>query len=134
MVLAPAGDAALDEIAERRAEDAREIDAPVLLEVLVLDGGDGVVENPGALLPGHQDAALQGEAADELAVIGVDFGDDVGTIGFQGADFREVAGVNEEQAASGAERDRAQEEKGERDAVNQFPAAEAQRDRGQAQH
>jgi len=59
----------------------------VILEVLVLDGGNGVVEDFRNLLPGHEDAALQGEAADKLAIVGVDFGDDVGAIGFQGVDF-----------------------------------------------
>jgi hypothetical protein len=48
-----AGDAALHEISESGAEDARKVDSPVLLEVLVLDGEDGVVEDLGALLVSH---------------------------------------------------------------------------------
>ncbi len=85
--------------------DAREIYAPVILEVLVFDGGDRVVENARGLFVSHEDAALQREAADHLAVVGVNFGDYRGAIGFEGADFREVAGVHEEQSASRAERD-----------------------------
>ncbi len=83
----PAGDAALDDVADCGAEHARKVDAPVLFEVLVLDGGDGVVQHFRTLLISHQDAALQREAAGE-----------------------------------------------QRDAVNQFPAAQAQRDRWQGQH
>ncbi len=91
------------------AGDAREIDAPVIFEVLVLDGGDRVVEDFGDLLIGHEDAALESEAADHLAVVGVDFGDYRGAIGFEGANFGEVAGVDEEESAGGAERDGAEE-------------------------
>src|SRR2546427_2304732 len=53
-----ASDAALDDISHRSAEQARKIDAPVLFEVLVLDGGDRAVQNFGALLVSHEDAAL----------------------------------------------------------------------------
>ncbi len=73
--------------------------------MLVFDRGDRVVENPGDLLPGHQDAALQGEAADELAVVGIDFGDYVRAVSFKGANFGQVALVNEKQSRRGAEHD-----------------------------
>ena len=106
----------------------------MIFEVLVFDGGDRVVENLGGLLPGHQDAALQREAADELAIVGVDFGDDVGAVGFERANFGQIAFVDEEQARGGAQSDGAEKKKSERDAVNQFPAAEAQGDWGQTQH
>jgi len=76
------------------------VHAPVILEVLVFDGRDCVVENLGDLLPGHQDTALQGEAADELAVVGIDFRDYVGTIGFEGANFGQVAFVNKQHPAA----------------------------------
>jgi len=102
--------------------------------MLVFDGGDGVIEDLGTLLVGHQDAALQREAAGELAVIGVNFGDDVRAVSFQRANFRQVAGVHEEQAAARAQRNGAKNQKSQRDAVNQFPAAQAQCDRWQAQH
>ena len=39
------GFTALDEVAVGGAGDTGKIDAPVILEVLVLDGGDGVVED-----------------------------------------------------------------------------------------
>ena len=81
------------------------------------------------MLVGHQDAALQSEAADHLSVIGVDFGDDCGAIGFERANFREVAGVDEEQSAGGAERDGAEEQEAEGDAVNELEAAEAESER-----
>ena len=91
--------------------------------MLVLDSGNGVVENFRTLLVGHQDTALDGKAAGELAVIGIDLRHHIGAIGFQRADFRQVACVNEKKTASRAQRNRTKQEKRERNAVNQFPAA-----------
>ncbi len=104
-----AGDAMLEDVARGGAGDARKVDAPVIFEVLVFDGGDGVVEDFGDLLVGHENPALEREAADHLAVVGVDFGDDRGAIGFEGADFGELAGVDKEESAGGAEGDGAEE-------------------------
>ena len=101
----------------------------MIFEVLVLDGRDGVVENLWALLVGHQDAALQGKATDHLPVICINFGDHVGPICFQCANFGQVARVNEEQSAPSAERDRAQQQERDGNAVNQFPAAKSKSDR-----
>ena len=126
-----AGDAMFEDVARGGSSDAREIDAPVIFEVLVLDGGDRVVEDFGDLLVGHEDAALESEAADHLSVVGVDFGDDCGAIGFEGANFGEFAGVDEEESAGGAERDGAEEEEAEGDAVNELEAAEAESERGE---
>jgi len=86
--------------------------------MLVFDRGYGVEKDAGTLLVGHQDAALQSEGANELAIIGVDFGYDVGAIGFERANFGQVARINEKQAGGGAEENRAEKKKGERDAVN----------------
>jgi hypothetical protein len=77
---------------------------------------------------------LQSEAADQLAIIGVDFGDDVGAISLEGAYLGEIAFVNEEETGGGAERNGTEEKECERDSVNQFPAAEAQSYWGQTQH
>src|SRR5579872_1003770 len=40
------------------SRDARKIDAPMLFKVLILNGGNRVVENLGALLVSHQNAPL----------------------------------------------------------------------------
>src|ERR1700682_5747466 len=128
------GDVMLQNVSKGGAGDAWEIDAPVIFEVLVLDGGHGVVKHPGNLLVGHEDAALKREAADHLAIVGINFGNYRGAIGFERAAFRQVAGINEEQAAGRAQRDGAQQQEGQRDAVNQFEAAQAQGDRGQTYH
>jgi len=106
----------------------------VFFEVLILNGGNRAVQNFGALFVGHQDAALQREAARKLAVIRVNFGHHVGAIGFQRANFRQVAGVNKQQTAACTQRDRTKQQKNQRDAVNQFPAAQSQRNGWQAQH
>src|SRR5712672_2235320 len=88
------GDAALGKIAKCGAGDAWEVDAPVFLEVLIFDGGHRVVENLGTLLVGHQDAALQREAADELAVVGVNFSHHVGAIGLEGGNILQIASIH----------------------------------------
>ena len=128
------GSAAPRQVAQRRGKHAREVDAPVLFEVLVLNGGDRVMENFGALFVGHQDAALQGEATHELTVIGVDFRDHVRAVGFERANFRQIAGINEQQSAGCAKQDGAEKKEGQRDAVNQLETAQSQRDRREAQH
>ena len=87
---------------ERGHEHAREVDAPMLLEVLILDGSHRVVKHPGALFVGHQDAPLQRKAADHLAVVGIDFRDHVGAISFERTNLRQITGVHEEQSASRA--------------------------------
>ena len=76
----------------------------------------------------------QGEAADELAIIGVDFGDYVRAIGFEGVDFGEIAFVDEEQTHGGAERDSAEEQEGESHAVDEFPAAKSKGNGGEREH
>ena len=122
------GFAVFKDIAVGGAGDAGEIDAPVIFEVLIFNSGDGVVENLGSLLPGHENATLQSEAANELTIVSVNFGDDVGAIGFEGANFREIAFVDEEESGSGADGDGTEEEESERDAVDEFPAAETESD------
>jgi len=126
--------AALQQVTVSGPRDAREIDSPVILKVLVFDAGDGIEEYFGALLVGHEDAALQGEAADHLAVIGVDLRHHIGAVGFKRANLRQVARVHKEQAAGGSERDGAEKQEGQGDAVNQFPAAQPQGDGGKTQH
>src|SRR5215467_9307294 len=51
--------AATREVPQSSDEHTWEINAPMLFEVLVFDGSDGVVEDSRALLVGHQDAPLQ---------------------------------------------------------------------------
>ena len=126
MVLAPPVMRCFSDVARGGSGDAREIDAPVIFEMLILDGRDRVVEDPRGLLEGHEDAALQGEAADHLAVIGINFRDYRGPVGFEGANFGEVARVDEEKAAGRADGHGAQQQESERDAVNEFEAAQAQ--------
>jgi len=76
----------------------------MFFEMLVLDGGYCVEENSWALLVSHENAALEGEAADELAVVCVNFRDDVWAVGFERVNFRQIAGVNEKQAGRGPRR------------------------------
>ena len=113
---------------------ARQVHAPVLEEVLVLGGGDGVLQDVRDLLEREQDAALQGEGGDLLAVVGVEFGDHVGTEGFQGADFGEIARIDEEQAGADASGDGKNQQGGEGQASGELAAVHAQSQRRQRVH
>ena len=127
-------DAPMNHIADHRSGDARKINAPMLFKVLIFDGSNGVEENFRALLIRHENAALQSKAPDELPIVCVNFRDDIGPIGFERVNFRQVACIDKEQPGSGAEQNRAKQKKRQRNAVNQFPAAQTKGDRGKAQH
>ena len=118
-------DATRQKIPPRCAGHARKVHAPVLLEMLVLGGEDGVLQNRRNLFIGQQDAALQGEIADHLAVVGVKFGDDVGTKIFQGANLGQVAGINKQQARQRADGNRAQQQDRKGNTSDHFAAAKA---------
>src|SRR5260370_213912 len=74
------------------------------------------------------------DADGRVCVSGGELGDQCGVRRLKRGKLRAVAGGNEEQAAGRAQHDGTKQKKGERDAVNQFPAAQAQRDRRQTQH
>ena len=57
----------------------------------------------------QQDPTLQREVPISLAVVGVQFGHHVRPVIFQRANFRQVAGVNEDQAHRGAQHDHQQQ-------------------------
>ena len=124
----------MQHVAPGGARDARKIDAPMLFVVLIFDRGDRVVEHLGTLLVGHQDAALQSEAADQLPVVGVNFRNHRGPVRFQRANLRQVAGIHKEQPARRAQRNRAKQQKRQRHAVDQLPTAQPQCNRRQTQH
>jgi len=97
---------------------AGEVHAPVIFEVLVFDGGDRAEENFRALLVGHQYAPLQRKTGHHLTVVSVNFGDHVRAIGFQRTNLRQITGVDEEQTASRAKRNRAEQKEGDSNTVN----------------
>ncbi len=112
------GAPAFQQIAVGRARDTRKIDAPVIFEVLVFDGGDRAEENFRALLVSHQYAPLQSKTGHHLAVVSVNLGDYVRAIGFQRTNLRQITGVDEEQTARRAQRNRTEQKEGDGYAVN----------------
>ena len=134
IVLAPCALPPWRSLAPDGSGNAWKVDAPVFFKVLVFDGRDRVVKNLGTLLVSHQDAALQREAPDELAIIGIDFRHYGRTVGFQRANFRQITRIHKKQSTSRANRNGTKQEKRQRNAINQFPTAQPQRNRGQAQH
>src|ERR1051326_4535289 len=121
----------LGDVSVSRSSDAGKIDAPVLLEMLVFNGGYGVVENPGALLVSHEDAALKRKTADKLAIVSINFGNDVGPVSFERANFGEIAGVDEQESTGRTQSDGAEEQKRQSDAIDQLPATQAEGDWGE---
>ena len=81
----------------------------MLKEVLVLGRGDRVFQDRRDLFPSEQNAALQREISDLLAIVGVELGHHVGAIVFERADFRQIRGVNKHQPGGGAQQDDAHE-------------------------
>ena len=63
------------DVAVGSADDPPEIDAGVAVEILVLDGDEGVAEHRGKIVVSRDDAALQSEGSDDPIVIVVKFGD-----------------------------------------------------------
>ena len=106
----------------------------MLLEVLILGGQNGILQDLRELFVGEKHAALQGEVADNLAVVRVKFGDHVGLKIFESVNLREIAGINEQQACDGADGNRAEQQQDEGDAPDNLAAAQTERDRRQLYH
>ena len=119
--------AAFGNIAPGGFQDARDVHAPVFFEMLIFGGENGVFQYFRNLSVGKQDAALQREGADGLAVVGVKFGDNIGAIIFQRVNFRKVAGVNKQQAYRGTEGDGAQQKESERKTAKERVAGDLHR-------
>src|SRR6266566_8230047 len=83
----------------------RKVHAPMLFKVLIFGREDGVFQDLRNLLVGEQDAPLQSETADDLAVVGIKLGDNVGTKIFESANLRKVARINEDQSCHRANGD-----------------------------
>ena len=80
------------------AEDAENIHSHVALKVPVLDGNHRVAKDGRNLVVAHNDAVLQGKAADGRAVVGVDFRHHIGAVILQLAHLGEVGRVNKNQS------------------------------------
>ena len=99
-------DAVRDKILPGRAGHAREIHAPMLLEVLILGGQNRVLQDLWILFVSEKNSALQGEVADHLAVVGVEFGDNIGLKIFESVNLREITRIYEHQACQAADGNR----------------------------
>ena len=104
---------AVDDVLDRRDEQARNAEAEVVFEGLIFGGDDGLSEQRRDLLVGHDDAALGGELADDLALEVEDARDRVRRVVVERGNLRQVVGGSEEQAAERAEPGREHEEQGD---------------------
>ena len=100
----------VEHVLDRGDDDARDAQAEVLLEVGVLAGEDRLAQRRRHLVVADDDAPFDGELADHLAVAGEDAGDGVRLVAVERADFGEIVGVGEEDAAQGAEERRRDEQ------------------------
>ena len=93
----------LDDVGDRRGDDAPEVQAEVLVEVGVLGGDDRVAQHRVDVVVADDDAPLRRELADDLPVGGVDAGDRARVVVVEGGNLREVRRVGEQYAAQDAE-------------------------------
>ena len=91
-------------------DDARQAEADVLLEVLVLGRDDRLAEQGRDAVVVHDQPSLLGELADDVAVAGIDAGDRAGRVVVERRDLRQVPREREQDAAHRAEHDRQQEQ------------------------
>ena len=84
-------------------DGADEIDAPVSLEALVLDGDNGVAELLGEVTVGDDYPALEGEGAEDLAVDVQEFGGGVGVVAGKVVHLWEVDGVDDSKTGHDAD-------------------------------
>ena len=127
-------DAAADHVPPSGFDHARQVDAPVFEEMLVLGRGDGIFQDGRNLFPGQQDAPLQRERPDLPAIVRIKLGDHVGAVIFERANFGQFAGVHEEQPGARAKHDHQHQQKGECQAAGKLAPSEAQRNGWQTQH
>ena len=84
------------------ANDAEDVDAPVGLEALVFNGDDGLAQDGGEVVVADHFAALQGEGADDAALVVVELRGGGGAVSFEVVDLRQIDGVDEGQAGQRA--------------------------------
>ena len=94
------GAAARGQVVIRRAGDAEYVDAPVALEVLVLDGEDGLAQHGREGGVGHDGAAFECKGAEGTAVHVVEIRGGEGTVVLEVLDLRQIDGVDKQEPGS----------------------------------
>ena len=107
---AGAGALLVHDVLDGGDDDARQAEADVLLEVLVLGRDDRLAQQGRDAVVAHDEPPLLGELADDVAVAGVDAGDGARRVVVERRDLRQVAGKRKQDAAHRAEHDRQQEQ------------------------
>ena len=112
-VLAPSARRCGD-VVPGRFQHARKVHAPVLFEVLVFGGENGVPQNFRNLAVSQQNAPLQRERSDGLPVVRVKLRHHVRPVILQRVNFRQVARIHKQQSHRRAQRNRAHHQKRKR--------------------
>ena len=102
----PLGARSAAQIAIGGAHDAPQVNAPVALKVLVLNGDDGVAQNLRIILIAGNDPPLQGEAPDDRSLVVVKLGDGAGAVALEIGDLRQVGGIDKEQSGESSKHGR----------------------------
>jgi hypothetical protein len=110
-------------VAVGRAHDAPEVDAGVLVEVLIFDGDERVAEDLRIIVIGGNHATLQREGADDPTLSVIEFGDRTRSITFELFDLRDVRRVDQEQASGRTHRGREQDEYSKQDTSDELSSA-----------
>ncbi len=102
--------------------------------MLVFGRSDGVFQHRRNLFPGEQNATLQREISYLLAIIGIELGHDVRAIVLESADFRQIRGVNKNQAGCGPKQDHSHKNNRECQASRERAPSDLQSNRRQWEH
>ena len=105
------------------AGHAKDVDAPVRLEVFVFDGDDGLAEDGREAVVADNLAALQGEGADDAAPAVVEIGGGGGAVLFELLNLGEVDGVDEGEAGERPGGGGKNDQRGQRGTAGELAAA-----------
>src|SRR6185369_11573797 len=84
------------EVAVSSPDSSPQIDAKMLLEVLVFCRNDGVAQDFREVVVAGDNAPLQSERTNNLSLVVVEFSDGAGPVAFKLGHFRKIRGINQE--------------------------------------
>ena len=105
--------AARRDVADERQYHPRDTDAGMVEEASILGGNNRVAQVRRDVVVVDDDAALDGELADQLAVLAEHARNRIRGVVVEGADFRQIVRVREQHAAQRAQQGRGDEQRGE---------------------
>src|SRR5580700_5971024 len=107
--------------------DPPHIDAPVTVEILVLNRNQGIAQHLRIVVIRRDHSPLQCERTYGAALPVVKLGNGVGTEMFQLLDLGKIRGIDQQQSGGGADKRSHQHQQPKQDAAHQFPSRDLNR-------